>query len=130
MKLLSAFVLILAACSFCLLISTTVTTAQRTFEPNDAASGPKVDAFWRNVTGEFEASVREQSSAVVRNWNRAVVRGGGGLKGKVSPKCLAVIQRIIRRPLESRWSAQSKLKDLVIFRTFFIIGFYFQSSTR
>ena len=106
MKLLSSFVLILAACSFCLLISTTVTTAQRTFEPNDAASGPKVDAFWRNVTGEFEASVREQSSAVVRNWNRAVVRSG--LKGKVSSKCLAVIERIIRRPLESRWSAQSK----------------------
>ena len=125
MKLLSDFVLIFVSCSFCLLISTTVTTAQRAFEPNDAASGPKVDAFWRNVTGKFEASVREQSSAVVRNWNRAVVKSG--LKGKVSPKCLAVIERIIRRPLESRWSAQSKLKDLIILEFFHRFLFTFQS---
>lgn len=107
MKKLFTFILVI------LLFHFSIVNSQRSFEPNDAASGPNVDAFWGNVTGIFEAYIRDQSITVNREWNRALVRGQ--LKAKVSEKCLAVVEKIIRSPLEEKWSAQSKFRFDFVF---------------
>lgn len=103
----TVFTSVLGALLILQLLNFSTVNSQRSFEPNDAASGPNVDAFWVNVTGAFENYIRDQSIAVNREWKRAVLRGQ--LKTKVSKRCLDVVERIIRKPLEERWSAQSKI---------------------
>ena len=86
-----------------------VVHCQRKFDasaPVNRRVADDVNGFWANVTGALETTVQRQSLAVLHEWTQAVDREQ--LKYRVSKKCLAIVEQIIKQPLKQQWSAQSK----------------------
>lgn len=61
--------------------------------------------YWHNITLAFEGQVKTITSNVWHHWKEAIRKND--LQNKINPKCLNIIEHMIRNPLDNEWTLKS-----------------------
>lgn len=87
-------------------------TYGRTYGGGDALAQyvtESADEYWSQLDEAFDDYVRKRSETVQEQWTERVTSRDGHLvrSGKVSQRCLDVLQYMVSKPMETEWSAKS-----------------------
>lgn len=92
------------------LISACICTghSQRTIDRHSLLAkfvNDNLNDYWQNITLSLEEQVKSISNNVLYHWKEAIRKDD--LQNKINPKCLNIIEHMIRNPFDYEWTLKS-----------------------